>query len=633
MKTIKRFLMTLTALLGLTTGAWAQAVEEVEVTPTANANEWQLTMPASDVELQIEYYTQEEVDQMAADAVIAKITAIGTVTYTAESKAKIDAARTAYNALTDAQKALVTNYDVLTTAEATYEEAAYTEGVALTKNLDGSWSLASMPGFDVELQVEYYTQEEANLIIATNKINALPAAADVTVANKTAIEEARAAYDALTDAQKTAFPAETLAKLTDAESALAVAETKTAINSLPDAANVTVENKAAIVAARTAYDALTDAQKTAVGADALAKLQAVETALAIASLPDAANVTVENKAAIVAARAAYDALTDAQKATLPTDALSKLQTVEAALAIVSLPAAADVTAENKAAIEAARAAYNALTDAQKTAVGADALAKLEAAESALVAAMINALPAAADVTTADETAIVEARTAYDALTDAQKTAFPAETLAKLTDAETALAVAKTTLAVTLTENVGTLCSTKDLDFTTVSDVKAYIGSGFNATTGVLTLTRVYDVPAGTGLVLMGEAGTTYRIPYATSSSIYANLLVGVTVATSISPTDGGYTNYILSKQNEQVGFFKVSTTGELAAGKAYLRIPTTAGAPNMFTIDLQEGTTAIDGIKENQEKQQNWYDLQGRRIQYPAKPGLYILNGKKVVIR
>ncbi len=63
-----------------------------------------------------------EADQQAADAVSALIAAIGTVENTDDSKAKIDAARTAYDALTDAQKALVENADVLTAAEARYAE-------------------------------------------------------------------------------------------------------------------------------------------------------------------------------------------------------------------------------------------------------------------------------------------------------------------------------------------------------------------------------------------------------------------------------------------------------------------------------------------------------------------------------
>ena len=61
-------------------------------------------------------------DQAAADEVIGKINAIGEVTYTDACKAKIDGARTAYNGLTDTQKALVANYGVLEAAEARYAE-------------------------------------------------------------------------------------------------------------------------------------------------------------------------------------------------------------------------------------------------------------------------------------------------------------------------------------------------------------------------------------------------------------------------------------------------------------------------------------------------------------------------------
>ena len=62
-------------------------------------------------------------NQAAADAVKEKIAAIGEVEYTDDSKAKIDEARAAYDALTDAQKALVDNADVLIAAETAYAEA------------------------------------------------------------------------------------------------------------------------------------------------------------------------------------------------------------------------------------------------------------------------------------------------------------------------------------------------------------------------------------------------------------------------------------------------------------------------------------------------------------------------------
>jgi DNA repair ATPase RecN len=54
-------------------------------------------------------------DKAAADAVTEKIAAIGTVTK--DSKAAIEAARAAYDALTAEQKTLVTNYETLTAAE------------------------------------------------------------------------------------------------------------------------------------------------------------------------------------------------------------------------------------------------------------------------------------------------------------------------------------------------------------------------------------------------------------------------------------------------------------------------------------------------------------------------------------
>ena len=82
-------------------------------------------------------------DKEAADAVIAKINAIGEVAYTEACKNLIEAARNAYNALTADQKALVTNLEVLTTAERTYEELAQiATGVNLTPaitKIKGVW--------------------------------------------------------------------------------------------------------------------------------------------------------------------------------------------------------------------------------------------------------------------------------------------------------------------------------------------------------------------------------------------------------------------------------------------------------------------------------------------------------------
>ena len=127
---------------------------------------------------------QDKADQDAADAVIAKIDAIGTVTL--KSKKAIDAARKAYDKLTAAQQARVSNYAALTAAETTY----------------------------AKLVQDKADQDAADAAIA--KINAI---GTVSRAAKRRFDAARKAYDGLTDAQKALVPASVVKTLTDAETA------------------------------------------------------------------------------------------------------------------------------------------------------------------------------------------------------------------------------------------------------------------------------------------------------------------------------------------------------------------------------------------------------------------------------
>ena len=303
-------------------------------------------------------------DKDAADTVTALIDAIGTVTL--ESETAISAARTAYDALTDVQKALVTNYDVLTAAEA---------------------KLAALKA----------DRSAADAVTAL-----IDAIGTVTAESETAISAARTAYDALTDAQKALVTNYDV--LTAAEAKLAALKADRsaadAVTALIDAiGTVTAESETAISAARTAYDALTDAQKALVtnydvltAAEAkLAALKADRSAAdAVTALIDAiGTVTAESETAISAARTAYDALTDAQKALVTnydvlTAAEAKLAALKAdrsaADAVTAfINAIGIVTLESETAISAARTAYDALTDAQKVLVtNYDVLTEAEA---------------------------------------------------------------------------------------------------------------------------------------------------------------------------------------------------------------------------------------------------------------
>ena len=121
----------------------------------------------------------------------------------------------------------------------------------------------------------------------------------------------------------------------------------------------------------------------------------------------------------------------------------------------------------------------------------------------------------------------------------------------------------------------TYMSDKDLDFTGYPDLKAYVATGYDKASGTIWLTRVKEVPANTGFLLMGEADT-YEIPVTSggSSSYYMNLFKGTIEGTIIQTTDGDNTNYYLSNGDAGVGFYKVQSSVELKPNRAYLSVPT-----------------------------------------------------------
>ena len=60
-----RFLYIMALLLTVATGAWAQDPDPIDLTPSADGTVWTLsTMPEYDVELEVTYYTDEEIAEM-----------------------------------------------------------------------------------------------------------------------------------------------------------------------------------------------------------------------------------------------------------------------------------------------------------------------------------------------------------------------------------------------------------------------------------------------------------------------------------------------------------------------------------------------------------------------------------------
>lgn len=189
----------------------------------------------------------------------------------------------------------------------------------------------------------------------------------------------------------------------------------------------------------------------------------------------------------------------------------------------------------------------------------------------------------------------------------------------------------------------------DLDFENVA-VRAYIITGYDKDNNIW-LTRVKKVSAGTPLVLLGDANAEYEIPSSAQQTSYVNMLRGdANNEIPITPTTGTWTNLILlrgSYKGLPVDNFNVP------AGSSYLPIPTSIIATsrgefvNDQLLNMQEaevitmkaviggendGTTGISRVA-SEVGNDVWYNMSGQRIDTPTKKGLYIKNGKKVIVK
>ena len=185
------------------------------------------------------------------------------------------------------------------------------------------------------------------------------------------------------------------------------------------------------------------------------------------------------------------------------------------------------------------------------------------------------------------------------------------------------------------------CSEYALDFTGVTALNAYVASA--AADGKVSMTKVTQVPANTGLILKSASGAAVSdvvVPVIeNANSVGTNLLVGTVAGVTVDPSsaENGY-NYLFGKKNEVVGFYKlVDKTYNLGVNKAYLHTaaditPAMSSAKGVI-MDFGDGeTTAISNIDADVPNDAIYYNLNGQRVVNPVK-GVYILNGKKVMVK
>ena len=356
------------------------------------------------------------------NAVIALIIDLDTPT-TISQEAAIEAAREAYDELTTYEKTFVTNYQDLVDAE--------TDLATLYEEIDAV----------------------NQMMIDLNN--------PITIADETAILEARDAYDALTAEQKTFVLNLNDLVMAEADLAMIKAKINSVIQLIIDLNDpIRIADEEDIEAARAAYDALSVLERTYVtnfndlveAETDLARLYAEIAAVnaLISELSDP--IDLDDQDDLEAAREAYDALTLEQQGYVmgfPSfveaeedfqTLLDEIDAVEAMIAALPIP----VTLNNSDAVQAARDAFDDLNLLQQARVtnsivlaNAEArLLDLEVADT--VSDEVMDLPFEDDVTLDHQAAIEAAREAYEALTPNQKSMVSAETLQHLVNAENAL---------------------------------------------------------------------------------------------------------------------------------------------------------------------------------------------------
>lgn len=167
------------------------------------------------------------------------------------------------------------------------------------------------------------------------------------------------------------------------------------------------------------------------------------------------------------------------------------------------------------------------------------------------------------------------------------------------------------------------------DLTIPDGMTAAIVTGVASSGTTVETTALSYIPGRTA-ILLGKGTSTGTPTITLFTGTLENTTANKLKYVDNNPvTTTGY-EYVLYKDEF------VKATGSIPDGKCYLDLTGAAPAPapaRSLGID-SDGTTDIHLVnsEEGIVNSEVWYDLQGRRIEQPTKAGLYIKNGKKVIV-
>ena len=589
MKTTKRFILTLAVILGMT-GAWAQDAEEVTVTKTANNNEWTLTMPASDVELQVEYYATTPFDLTLADGSSVN----GTVTFTVGgetvNKACYDDVVTVSVTPNEGYSAKDVTVRAYTSWEAASEILAgggdnpgLVSDITVTKNeTDGTWS---------------FTMPEANVWVVVTYTKNLQDAWIQSIADQT----------------YTGSAIEPTIEVKDGETTLVLNTDYTVAYS---------DN----TAAGTATVTITAVEGSNYSGTATKTFTIVKADITMTTAPAAVSGLVysgEAQTLITAGVASFGTVVysldgETYAEALPQGTAAGTYTVyykvegdanhnAFAAQTVNVTIATNKTALNNAITEA-EAYYNSISESNPDAA----------------AALLTAINTAKGVQDNADATQSEIESATQTLTDA------------LNAAKADVALKRITLTIPAKSYMARIDADKRQIENAVAGVKLYSVKSVTNTEVVLTdelsviaaempyfIYNDNDEEKTISIVVSAEDAT--AVEY--DSDHFKGTLVDKTFTDEdMAAAD----HYVLTNNN----FVWVKDAGTLAAGKCWIElIPTSAAHARRLSIVHEGTTTGINAVSSSADKMDGeWYDLSGRRVAQPAK-GIYVKNGKKVIVK
>lgn len=168
-------------------------------------------------------------------------------------------------------------------------------------------------------------------------------------------------------------------------------------------------------------------------------------------------------------------------------------------------------------------------------------------------------------------------------------------------------------------------------------------SEINVSDGKLEVSNYSEgsvVPKNTGVMVSATSAGNKTITFTgrTGAALGTNLLKpsGDEGITAANMHEDNTKFYRLTMHNgTSIGFWWGAADGaafDVAANKAYLAVPNSAEAAARGFLWIDNDVTGIDSVHSSQSIVYSYYNLNGQRVTQPTK-GLYIVNGKKVIVK